>query len=340
MALSTLARLGFDEPEAAADELERLGAWPPAAAGGGARLLADIAASAAPQLAARSLAALAAAHPDPDGFTARLRGRLGFRRRLVPLVAASRSLGAWLATHPEEADRLADGRGFAAPRPRDELVAEAVATVSARHGADPAAAWDALRRFKRRELLRVAVRDLAGQVVVDEVAAELADLADACLEAALVVATGESGYDPPPMRLAVLGMGKLGGSELNYVSDIDVMFCHEPVSGAEPEAAARAAERGGQGGHAGAVGRHPRGDLLRGRRQPPARGPQRAAVADPGQLPGLLGPLGPAVGAAGPDQGPPGGGRRRPGRAVPRPRPPSGSTPSGSTPRRSRRCGA
>jgi [glutamine synthetase] adenylyltransferase / [glutamine synthetase]-adenylyl-L-tyrosine phosphorylase len=246
VALSTLARLGFDEPAAAADDLERLGAWPPAAAAGGARLLADIAASAAPQLAARSLAALAAAHPDPEGFTARLRGRLGFRRRLVPLVAASRSLGAWLVTHPTEADRLADGREFATRRPRDELVAEAVATVAGHRG-DPAAAWDALRRFKRRELLRVAVRDLAGQVLVDEVAAELADLADACLEAALVVATAESGYDPPPMRLAVLGMGKLGGSELNYVSDIDVLFCHEPVEGAEPEAAARAAERVARG---------------------------------------------------------------------------------------------
>jgi [glutamine synthetase] adenylyltransferase / [glutamine synthetase]-adenylyl-L-tyrosine phosphorylase len=246
VSLSTLARLGFDEPGAAAEDLERLGAWPPAAAGGGARLLADIAASAAPQLAARSLAALAAAHPDPEGFTAWLRGRLGFRRRLVPLVAASRSLGAWLATHPTEADRLADGRGFATARPWDELVAEAVATVSG-HLGNPAAAWDALRRFKRRELLRVAVRDLAGQVVVDEVASELADLADACLEAALVVATAESGYDAAPMRLAVLGMGKLGGSELNYVSDIDVVFCHEPAEGAEPEAAARAAERVARG---------------------------------------------------------------------------------------------
>jgi glutamate-ammonia-ligase adenylyltransferase len=246
VSLATLARLGFDEPGAAAKDLERLGAWPPAAAGGGARLLADIAVSAAPQLAARSLAALAAAHPDLEGFTARLRGRLGFRRRLVPLVAASRSLGAWLATHPTEADRLADGRGFATARPRDELVAEAVATVSG-HLGNPAAAWDGLRRFKRRELLRVAVRDLAGQVVVDEVASELADLADACLEAALVVATAESGYDPAPMRLAVLGMGKLGGSELNYVSDIDVVFCHEPAEGAEPEAAARAAERVARG---------------------------------------------------------------------------------------------
>ncbi|HEV3399278.1 MAG TPA: hypothetical protein VG693_08300 [Actinomycetes bacterium] len=48
MSLSTLARLGFDEPGAAVGDLEHLGAWPPAAATGGARLLADIAASAAP----------------------------------------------------------------------------------------------------------------------------------------------------------------------------------------------------------------------------------------------------------------------------------------------------
>jgi [glutamine synthetase] adenylyltransferase / [glutamine synthetase]-adenylyl-L-tyrosine phosphorylase len=242
--LSTLARLGFEEPEAAVADLERLGAWPPAAAPGGNRLLSDIAASAAPQLAARSLAAIAAAHPGPDGFAARLRGRLGFRRRLIPVVAASRSLGAFMATHPEEADRLADGRGFAAPRPRDELAAEATGLVVDK---EPGPAWDALRRFKRRELLRVAVRDLAGQVPVEQVAAELSELADACLEAALAVAAAESGYDPPPMRLATLGMGKLGGNELNYVSDIDVLFCHEPVAGAEAEAAARAAERVARG---------------------------------------------------------------------------------------------
>jgi glutamate-ammonia-ligase adenylyltransferase len=243
--LTTLARFGFEEPEAAAGDLERLGAWPPASAPGGSRLLAEIAGSAAPQLAARALAAVAAAHPDPDAFTARLRRRLGFRRRLVALVAASRSLGAWLALHPEEADRLADGRPSAAPRPREEVVAEATAAVAGAPG--PAAAWDRLRRFKRRELVRVAVRDLAGRVSVEEVGAELAVLADACLEAALVVAAGESGYDPPPVRLAVLGMGKLGGTELNYVSDIDVLFCHQAEEGADPEAAARAAERVARG---------------------------------------------------------------------------------------------
>ena len=202
MSLSVLARLGFEEPEAAAADLERL-AWgrrpPPRREPAAGRHRRQRRTPAGGQ----ALAAIAATHPDPAGFTALLRRRLGFRRRLVPLVAASRSLGAWLATHPTEADRLAGGRRFAAPRPRAELVAaEAVAVVAA---ADPAAAWDGLRRFKRRELLRVAVRDLAGQVAVEETAAELAELADACLEAALAVAASESGYDPPPMRLAVLG---------------------------------------------------------------------------------------------------------------------------------------
>src|SRR5919204_23039 len=220
--LSTLARLGFEEPEAVLADLERLGAWPHAAAPGGRRPLPEVAGSAAPRLVARTLAAVAAADPDPDAFAARLRHRPGFRRRLVAVVAASRSLGGWLAAHPEEADRLADGRRFAAPRPVADLVAETTA-IASRHR-DPAAAWDGLRRFKRRELLRVAVRDLAGGVDVQQVGAGLADLAQACLEAGLALAAREAGAAAGD--LAGLGMGKLGGREVNYVSDIHVLFCH------------------------------------------------------------------------------------------------------------------
>jgi [glutamine synthetase] adenylyltransferase / [glutamine synthetase]-adenylyl-L-tyrosine phosphorylase len=77
---------------------------------------------------------------------------------------------------------------------------------------------------------------------VAEVGAELAALAEACLEAGLVVA-GRGVADAGLVRLAVLGMGKLGGAELNYVSDIDVLFCHEPVAGADAGVAARAAAR-------------------------------------------------------------------------------------------------
>jgi glutamate-ammonia-ligase adenylyltransferase len=237
--VASLVRLGFDDPEAVASELEALGAWPPRAAGGGRRLLEELAACANPTLATRALAAIAAAS-DPGALAAALRRRPGLRQRLIVVVAASRSLGHWLAAHPEEVERLADGRALVAPRPRAELVRQARAAVRA---ADPPqAAWLGLRRFRRRELLRIAVRDLAGGATLDSVGAELADLADACLQAGLevarraVVVAGD-----PPVELAVLGMGKLGGAELNYVSDIDVLFCHEPAPGADPELAAKLA---------------------------------------------------------------------------------------------------
>ena len=238
--VTSLVRLGFDEPEAIVSELRALGAWPPHATAGGQRLLEEIAASANPTLAARTLGAIAAASPDQAAFVDALRRRIGFRRRLVAVVAASRSLGRWLAAQPEEASRLADGREFSAPRERGDLARRAGEVV--REQATVEAAWGALRRFKRRELLRVAVRDLAGGAEVDSVGAELADLADACLEAGLEVATrAVAPAGVVPVRLAVLAMGKLGGAELNYVSDIDVVFCHEPAGDADPELAGRVA---------------------------------------------------------------------------------------------------
>jgi len=219
--------------------------------------------------------------PDPDGGLAALRvlaEALGDRAAfygmvrdnpaaaelLCTVLGTSRLLGDLLARHPELLTAMADQHRVAAVRGPAELVASANAIV-ARHD-DPAAAWDGLRRFKRRELVRVAVRDLTGDLPVERVGAELAALAQACLEAGLAVAmreagegprsagepglgprsTGEPGLSPPgppPVRVAVLGMGKLGGSELSYTSDLDVLFCHEPASGADPETANRAADR-------------------------------------------------------------------------------------------------
>jgi [glutamine synthetase] adenylyltransferase / [glutamine synthetase]-adenylyl-L-tyrosine phosphorylase len=233
--VTALVRLGFDDPEAVEGELAALGAL----RGDGGRLLEELGASANPTLATRALAAVAAAQPDPAGFAAALRRRAGLRRRLIAVLAASRSLGHWLVAHPGEAGRLADGRTFAAPRRRAELVRQARAATQGLAGA---AAWGALRRFRRRELLRVAVRDLDAGAPVDSVGAELADLADACLQAGLELAIRSvAAPGDPPLELAVLAMGKLGGRELNYVSDIDVLFCHEPAGGADPELAAKLA---------------------------------------------------------------------------------------------------
>ncbi|MGH3371674.1 MAG: bifunctional [glutamine synthetase] adenylyltransferase/[glutamine synthetase]-adenylyl-L-tyrosine phosphorylase, partial [Nocardioidaceae bacterium] len=119
-------------------------------------------------------------------------------------------------------------------------------------GADPAAptptstmadaaAVDALRVEYRRVLLRLASRDLAHGVGVDDVAAELSDLAAGTLDAALAIARARVGEAAATCRLAVVAMGKCGGRELNYVSDVDVIFVAEPVDGADESPALRAA---------------------------------------------------------------------------------------------------
>jgi len=236
---SSLTRLGFERPELAATSLACLGAWPPQGAGGEA-LLAELAASAGPDLAARVLADLAVAGYDPSGLAAALRSETGFRRRLIAVTAASRSIGSWLVANPAEALWLDDDARFAGPRSTADLRAGALTAVDGA-APDADAGWDALRRFKRREFVRIAVRDLTGvEASTEQVGAELAGLAEACLEAALALALRARG-GRPAARIALLGMGKLGGSELNYVSDVDVLACHEPAEGVAPDEAARVA---------------------------------------------------------------------------------------------------
>jgi glutamate-ammonia-ligase adenylyltransferase len=91
----------------------------------------------------------------------------------------------------------------------------------------------ALRRFKEGEFLRLATRDLAAgenPEVFVQIAAHLSGVADACLEAAVQLARDEQAArtgGPPPGGFAVVGMGRLGGRELSYASDLDVMFVYE-----------------------------------------------------------------------------------------------------------------
>jgi glutamate-ammonia-ligase adenylyltransferase len=110
---------------------------------------------------------------------------------------------------------------------------------------DEARLMDALRRFRRRHLARIAWRDLAGFADVETVLRELSGLADACIRvacrqaaAALAVRHGTPrGADGRPLDLMVLGMGKLGGGELNFSSDIDLVFLfpeHGETGGPRP----------------------------------------------------------------------------------------------------------
>ena len=97
---------------------------------------------------------------------------------------------------------------------------------------------DGLRLAYRGALLQIAARDLGAPEpieAVDEIADELSHLADAALEAALSIARGKFGPDALKARLAVIGLGKCGAEELNYVSDVDVLFVAEPAMGDDGE---------------------------------------------------------------------------------------------------------
>ncbi len=101
-----------------------------------------------------------------------------------------------------------------------------------RHGHDPERQIDGLKRLQRREMLRVAARDLFGMLdreTLTTTTSQLSDLADAIVDGALRIATAEQAAraDPLAGRFAVIGMGKLGGGDLNYSSDINLIYVYD-----------------------------------------------------------------------------------------------------------------
>ena len=160
-------------------------------------------------------------------------------RVLVTVLAASQALGDLLVAHPEwlpviEFDRIQHPRrvqGF--QREVDALLAPRLPA------GDYAGTLAELRHFKEREQLRIAARDLARLGDVVEITRELSDMADVCLDAVLQICSRQftARFGQPfhqdadgrwqPTAFYVLGLGKLGGQELNYSSDVDLMFVYD-----------------------------------------------------------------------------------------------------------------
>ncbi|HEY1345205.1 MAG TPA: bifunctional [glutamine synthetase] adenylyltransferase/[glutamine synthetase]-adenylyl-L-tyrosine phosphorylase, partial [Streptosporangiaceae bacterium] len=231
-----LARMGFADPAQA----ERLagGDLGLDVDGGDAGLLAALAAAADPDLALAALARM----PRDNGLLTALHQDADLARRLALVLGASAALGDHLARHPEGWRLLCGPEPLACPSAgelRSALLAAVGADpgarepVAARQQAGPAAGpAAALRVAYRKRLLHLAARDLTGQMAIDGVTAELADLAAAALEAALAISRSQRPAGAAPARLAVIAMGKCGGRELNYASDVDVIFVAEPAEGA------------------------------------------------------------------------------------------------------------
>ncbi len=243
---AALARLGFAEPARAlrllsSSTLDGLAADVEEPREDG--LLAALGSVADPDLALLALVRLLEAAPGDrgDGAADDLRGALerggGERDRLVAVLGASTALGDHLVAHP------AQWRDAAEPARPD--VGERTRRLTAAV-ADPGelTALDALRVAYRRQLLGIAALDLTSADplgTVPETAAALADLAEAALEAALLIAREEVGPAADGCRLAVVAMGKTGGRELNYVSDVDVVFVAEPAGDTDEDEALAAA---------------------------------------------------------------------------------------------------
>jgi len=171
----------------------------------------------------------------------------GMRARWWLIAGISEAIGAFLVMHPREILHLADASEWSTPVNRESIVRRLLAGVGAefREGrwvaeSDSPASLDALRVAYKREVLGIAARDLSEVHSLEYVAQELSFLADAVIEAAMAIAWAGINPGAPASRLAVIAMGKCGGRELNYVSDVDVIFVAEPVesggSGAIEEA--------------------------------------------------------------------------------------------------------
>ncbi len=161
-------------------------------------------------------------------------------QRMARILASSRYAAGLLLRSPDAVAMLGDDPQLA-PRSATELRAEAAAAI--RRHADADDAVRAALALRRRELFRTAAADLLGLLDIEQTAAALSTVAAVTVGAALEVAirTAEQDTGPLPTRIAVLALGRLGGQEMSYSSDADVMFVHDPRPGADEESATRAA---------------------------------------------------------------------------------------------------
>ena len=150
---------------------------------------------------------------------------------LLQMLNCSQYLSDQLCTDPESYELLRTTQGR--PVSRELLVEELVAEVEAVQ--DEEAVMRVLRRFKRRETLRIAYGDFVAQLPVAQVTRQISYLADALIDAALQFAIRNleqkrhrrNGQQFTVPRIVVLALGKLGGLELNYSSDVDLIVLYQ-----------------------------------------------------------------------------------------------------------------
>ena len=163
--------------------------------------------------------------------------------RLAQLMGGSAWAADYLTQHPLLLDELLDARVLLA-EPDWSAWRRELARMIRDHAGDPERQMDALRHFKHAQSFRLLAQDLAGLLTVERLADHLSALADTILAATLVEVWAQiSDADAGPPRFAVVAYGRLGGKELGYLSDLDLVFLYEDDDERAPMHYARLAQR-------------------------------------------------------------------------------------------------
>ncbi|HET9484140.1 MAG TPA: DUF294 nucleotidyltransferase-like domain-containing protein, partial [Xanthomonadales bacterium] len=252
--VAVLARLGFVDTTAARADLARMrregSPFSPVATGRqariGAALLAEIAASADPDQALRYLAELVGRRGEAWSIWRLLDENHALLRLLGSLLGASAYLARTLVDTPELIDLLVQ-LGLTSPtRTTAQVASDLAARLATVDASDPEALWSAVAEVKNGHVLRVGLADFAGALDPLGVCNELTSIAEACLQQALVIVERQMTERYGPVsggKLAVLAMGKLGGRELGYAADLDVVFVYSAEDDAAVEWFSRCAQR-------------------------------------------------------------------------------------------------
>jgi glutamate-ammonia-ligase adenylyltransferase len=194
----------------------------------GPALIAEIAKAAAPDQALLNLARFTHCIGGRTGFLTLLAEKPETMRLLITLFAESQFLTELFLNRPELIDTLIRVDLTQIAKSRDTMLAELRAALA--EASDLEARLNALRRYKTEEFIRIGLHDLGGGIALVPALHQLSDLAEACVEGALGFTQEEFDQKYGEVangRFAILGGGKLGGKELDYNSDLDLVFVYD-----------------------------------------------------------------------------------------------------------------
>ncbi len=191
-----------------------------------------------------------------SAYFALLRESQPARSRLIEICRHGEFLVRQIASHPLLLDELVDERLLAELPGREALARELQAAMEQAHDEDPERQVEALCHFQRAAVFRIAVADLTGRLPVMRVSDRLTEIAELIIARAIELAWRQitaqygvphcgEGAQRRPVSICAVGYGKLGGLELGYASDLDLVFLHDSRGERqETEPGAAGAQRG------------------------------------------------------------------------------------------------